>query len=207
MNERYAVVVGVDGSRESQAALRFALADAARRRVGVRVVAAYVPPEYWAVSYGLSALPTLDELDRDSEQVARDALSAVVALEPRLGRVPTELVTLPGPAAKALIDQSRDADLLVLGHRGRGGFKSAVLGSVGLHCVLHATCPVTIVRPRRWPRRSSRRRTPARSSCRSTDASPPRSARRPRRTLPGPSAEDQAAAAAVRRVSAGRRAA
>ncbi len=147
MNERYAVVVGVDGSRESQAALRFALADAARRRVGVRVVAAYVPPEYWAVSYGLSALPTLDELDRDSEQLARDAVSAVVALEPRLGRVPTELVTLPGPAAKALIDQSRDADLLVLGHRGRGGFKSAVLGSVGLHCVLHATCPVTIVRP------------------------------------------------------------
>ena len=68
-------------------------------------------------------------------------------MEPRLGRVPTELVTLPGPAAKALIDQSRDADLLVLGHRGRGGFKSAVLGSVGLHCVLHATCPVTIVRP------------------------------------------------------------
>ena len=51
------------------------------------------------------------------------------------------------PSAKALIDQSRDADLLVLGHRGRGGFKSAVLGSVGLHCVLHATCPVTIVRP------------------------------------------------------------
>ena len=133
MNERYAVVVGVDGSRESQAALRFALADAARRRVGVRVVAAYVPPEYWAVSYGLSALPTLDELDRDSEQVARDALAAVVEVEPRLGRVPTELVTLPGPAAKALIDQSRDADLLVLGHRGRGGFKSAVLGSVGLH--------------------------------------------------------------------------
>ena len=113
----------------------------------MRVVAAYVPPEYWAVSYGLSALPTLDELDRDSEQVARDAVAAVVALEPRLGRVPTELVTLPGPAAKALIDQSRDADLLVLGHRGRGGFKSAVLGSVGLHCVLHATCPVTIVRP------------------------------------------------------------
>ena len=147
MNERYAVVVGVDGSPESQAALRFALADAARRHVGVRVVAAFLPPEYWAVSYGLSALPTLDELDRDSEQVGWDAVAAVVALEPRLGRVPTELVTLPGPAAKALIDQSRDADLLVLGHRGRGGFKSAVLGSVGLHCVLHATCPVTVVRP------------------------------------------------------------
>lgn len=147
MSERYAVVVGVDGSRESQAALRFALVDAARRGVGVRVVAVYVPPEYWALSYGLTVLPTLDELDRDSEQLARDAVAAVVEVEPRLGEVPIELVTLPGPAAKALIDQSRDADLLVLGHRGRGAFKSAVLGSVGLHCVLHATCPVTIVRP------------------------------------------------------------
>ena len=160
MNERYAVVVGVDGSPESQAALRFALVDAARRRVGVRVVAAYVPPEYWAVSYGLSTLPTLDELDRDSEQVGRDAVAAVVADGAPAGPVPTEVVALPGPAAKALIDQARDADLLVLGHRGRGGFKSAVLGSVGLHCVLHATCPVTIVRPRRWPRRRPGSRRP-----------------------------------------------
>jgi nucleotide-binding universal stress UspA family protein len=147
MNERYAVVVGVDGSTASQAALRFALVDAARRGVGVRVVSAFVPPEYWAVSYGLSSLPTLDELAGDCEQVGRDAVAAVVALEPELGEVPVELVALPGPAAKALIEQARDADLLVLGHRGRGGFKSAVLGSVGLHCVLHATCPVTIVRP------------------------------------------------------------
>ena len=72
-----------------------------------------------------------------------------MAAEPRLGAVPTEVVTLPGPAAKALIEQAADADLLVVGHRGRGGFKSAVLGSVGLHCVLHATCPVTVVRPER----------------------------------------------------------
>jgi nucleotide-binding universal stress UspA family protein len=46
------------------------------------------------------------------------------------------------------VDQSRDADLLVVGHRGRGGFGSAVLGSVGLQCVLHATVPVTVVRAR-----------------------------------------------------------
>jgi len=147
MEERFAVVVGVDGSPESQAALRFALKDAARRRTGVRVVSAYVPPEYWAVSYGLSALPTLEDLVRDSTQVGRAAIDAAVADEPGLGAVPVEVTALPGPAAKALIDQARDADLLVLGHRGRGGFKSAVLGSVGLHCVLHATCPVTIVRP------------------------------------------------------------
>ncbi len=149
MKERYAVVVGVDGSPESHAALRFALADAARRGVGVRVVSAYVPPEYWAVSYGLTTLPTLEDLVEESTQVGRAGVSATVAAHPELSSVPTEVVALPGPAAKALIEQSGDADLLVVGHRGRGGFKSAVLGSVGMHCVLHATCPVTIVRPER----------------------------------------------------------
>jgi nucleotide-binding universal stress UspA family protein len=46
-----------------------------------------------------------------------------------------------------LIEQAQAADLLVVGHRGRGGLASALLGSVGLHCVLHAACPVIIVRP------------------------------------------------------------
>jgi len=149
MKERYAVVVGVDGSPESHAALRFALEDAARRGSGVRVVCAFVPPEYWAVSYGLTALPTLEDLVEDCAQVGQAAVDAAVAADPEFGVVPTEVVTPPGPAAKALLEQAADADLLVVGHRGRGGFKSAVLGSVGLHCVLHATCPVTVVRPQR----------------------------------------------------------
>ena len=55
-----------------------------------------------------------------------------------------------GQAAYHFVEgDAKDADLLVLGHRGRGAFRSAVLGSVGLHCVLHATCPVTIVRAER----------------------------------------------------------
>jgi nucleotide-binding universal stress UspA family protein len=149
MKERYGVVVGVDGSPESHVALRFALTDAARRRTGVRVVSAYLPPEYWAVSYGLTTLPTRTDLAEDSAQVGQEAIEAALAAEPGLAVVPTEVVALPGPAAKALIEQAREADLLVVGHRGRGGFKSAVLGSVGLHCVMHATCPVTIVRPER----------------------------------------------------------
>jgi nucleotide-binding universal stress UspA family protein len=149
MKERYGVVVGVDGSPESHAALRFALKDAARRRAGVRVVCAFVPPEYWAVSYSLTALPTLEDLVADSAEVGQEAIDAALAADPEVGAVPTEVVAVPGPAAKALLEQARDADLLVLGHRGRGSFTSAVLGSVGLHCVLHATCPVTIVRPDR----------------------------------------------------------
>ena len=147
MEERFGIVVGVDGSPESHAALHFALKDAIRRRTAVRVVSAYVPPEYWAVSYGLTTLPTLDDLMQESAQVGRDAIDVAETADPESCAVPTEVIAVPGPAAKALIEQAADADLLVVGHRGRGGFKSAVLGSVGLHCVLHAMCPVTIVRP------------------------------------------------------------
>jgi nucleotide-binding universal stress UspA family protein len=151
MGERSTVVVGVDGSPESGVALRFALEDAARRGASVRVVSVYVPPEYWAAAYGLSALPVTEEVVAQHEAVAREAVDAVVADDPALADVPVEVLALPGPPARALIEQARGAELLVLGHRGRGGFASAVLGSVGLHCVLHAACPVTIVRPEYEP--------------------------------------------------------
>jgi nucleotide-binding universal stress UspA family protein len=156
MGERSTVVVGVDGSPESRGALRFALEDAARRGAAVRVVSVYVPPEYWAGAYGLSALPVIEEVVAQHEAVAQQAVDAVVADEAALADVPVEVHALPGPPARALIEQAREADLLVLGHRGRGGFASAVLGSVGLHCVLHATCPVTIVRPEREPAEAPR---------------------------------------------------
>jgi nucleotide-binding universal stress UspA family protein len=60
--------------------------------------------------------------------------------------VPVEVQGIVGSPAKVLLEQACDADLLVLGHRGLGGFASAMLGSVGLQCVLHAQGPVTIVR-------------------------------------------------------------
>jgi nucleotide-binding universal stress UspA family protein len=55
-----------------------------------------------------------------------------------------------GVPAAVLLEAAQDADHVVLGHRGRGWIASAVLGSVGLQCVLHATCPVTVV-PRETP--------------------------------------------------------
>ena len=149
--ESTTVVVGIDGSPESHVALRYALDDARRRGARVRAVTAYLSPEYWAASYGMYALPTIEEVVEDNVVVAREALRAVVAEEPALADVPVDVVALPGAPAKVLIEQSQGAELLVVGHRGRGGFTSAVLGSVGLHCVLHATCPVTVVRPEKEP--------------------------------------------------------
>jgi nucleotide-binding universal stress UspA family protein len=60
---------------------------------------------------------------------------------------PIGVQAVAGSPAAVLLDVARNADLLVLGHRGHGAFSSALLGSVGLQCVLHPTCPVTIVRP------------------------------------------------------------
>ena len=132
-------------------ALRFALEDAHRRSARVKVVTAYLSPEFWAASYGVAALPTIEEVVEDNVTVARDVLKAVVDEAPALGEVPVDVLALPGAPARVLIEQARGAALLVVGHRGRGGFKSAVLGSVGMHCVLHATCPVTVVRPQQEP--------------------------------------------------------
>ena len=151
MEESTVVVVGVDGSPESREALRFALEDAHRRGAQVKAVTAYLSPEYWAASYGLSVLPTIEEVVEDNLTVARDVLRTAVDDAPGLSEVPVDVIALPGAPARVLVEQAQGAALLVVGHRGRGGFKSAVLGSVGMQCVLHATCPVTVVRPQQEP--------------------------------------------------------
>jgi hypothetical protein len=61
------------------------------------------------------------------------------------GAVPVEIRVVQGNPAQVLAEQASEADLLMVGHRGLGGFASACLGSVGLQCVLHAACPVVVV--------------------------------------------------------------
>jgi nucleotide-binding universal stress UspA family protein len=151
MGQQHTVVVGIDVSTGSRAALRYAVEDAARRGTGVLVISALIPPQYWPDAYGLSAPPTIGELKADLRVIARRLVDHVVADRPDLAVVPVELHAIEGQPATVLIEQSRRADLLVVGHRGRGGFTSAVLGSVGLQCVLHAQCPVAVVRPEPEP--------------------------------------------------------
>ncbi|OLT01327.1 hypothetical protein BJF90_32185 [Pseudonocardia sp. CNS-004] len=145
MGEHGTVIVGVDGTEESRAALRYALQDAARRSSRVRAVRAFEPPDNRPGQVGSPRPPTLEELTARLEAGAHAMVESVSA-DPGTGTVPVDVVAIPGFPAKVLVHQTRDADLLVLGHRGRGGLASAVLGSVGLACVRHATCPVTIVR-------------------------------------------------------------
>jgi nucleotide-binding universal stress UspA family protein len=143
------VVVGVDGSPGSRAALEYALEDAARRGARLLAVAAAQLPEYWAMAYGMVAPPPLTEIVAGARVAAQEVVDEVLAARPDLAsRVEVSVDARAGAPGRVLLDAvDGGADVLVIGHRGRGAVSSAVLGSVGLHCVLHATCPVTVVRP------------------------------------------------------------
>jgi nucleotide-binding universal stress UspA family protein len=146
------IVVGVDGSECARTALKFALEEAVRQDARVRVVTAFQPPHEWPVTFGMASgmavPPSPEELAEAAERTARQTVAEVIA---EAGSTAEALLVqvraVPGNLAKVLLDQAADADLLVVGHRGLGGVASACLGSVGLQCVLHATCPLTIVRP------------------------------------------------------------
>jgi nucleotide-binding universal stress UspA family protein len=151
MDERARIVVGVDGSDGSREALRFALEDAARRGGRVEVVWAFQPADWYTlvdVVDGEVALPNDDDITANLEAQARQLVRGIVLEQgAALAAVPVDVVALLGPPGRVLVEQARGAEMLVLGHRGRGGVASVVLGSVGLHCVFHAPCSVTIVRP------------------------------------------------------------
>jgi nucleotide-binding universal stress UspA family protein len=103
----------------------------------------------------MSAPAPLGEVTAGVEKAAQLMVDELRAQRPELADVPVDVRALIGRPAKVLIEQARDAELLVLGHRGRGEFASAVLGSVGLQCVLHAHGPVTVVRAEQLSRRNA----------------------------------------------------
>lgn len=143
------VVVGLDDSPGGRAALAFAVHDAARRGTGVDAVAAFEAPEYWAATFGglhARPVPAIDDVRAAVRAHAERIVAEVCG--PFDGSVPPVAVTaVAGAAGEVLVNAAREADLLVVGTRGHGGFASALLGSVSLYCVLHATCPVTVVHP------------------------------------------------------------
>jgi nucleotide-binding universal stress UspA family protein len=141
------VVVGADGSPAAATAIEYGLRDAARRGAPLRIVAAAQLPQYWAGGYSMPALPAPEEIIDDLRGAVREQLDEVLKAHPQLAAVPVTVEAVIGAPGRVLVEAAAGADELVLGHRGRGAVGSALLGSVGLQCVLHATCPVTIVRP------------------------------------------------------------
>lgn len=138
------VVVGDDGSEGAAHAVRFALEEARRRGTSLHVVRAWsimsstrpsdVPPGF------VATLQEYEEAALAEEQTRIDHL---------LGKdldVPVQVHCVHSPAAQALIAASETADIVVVGSRGLGGFRSLVLGSVAEQCIRHCDGPVIVVR-------------------------------------------------------------
>jgi nucleotide-binding universal stress UspA family protein len=140
------VVVGVDGSPPARAALRAALAAAAERSTGLLVVSSYADDLYWLGGGGV-VVPVVDDVRESTRRLAEDLVAEVRAEVPAAD-VPVTVDVTPEPPAAALVDLSARAQLVVVGNRGRGAVRSALLGSVALHTVTHARCPVLVVHPR-----------------------------------------------------------
>jgi len=132
------IVVGVDGSPSSIAALRWA------RRIGQAVGADLEAVTTWEfpASYGVGAVPLDWRPDVDAAQQLADALTAAFG-SPEPAGITRQI--REGHAAPVLVEASAGAEMLVVGSRGHGGFVGLLLGSVSAYCAEHASCPVVVV--------------------------------------------------------------
>ena len=138
------ITVGVDGSHHAQPALDWAVKEAGIRHAPLTVLAVHeVASNYWT---GHAMTVPADEAGREKAQQAAEAAAAKSAGglgEPKPASVTVRAVN--GLAAQELINASKDADLIVVGARGGGGFAALMLGSVSSQVVHHAACPVVVV--------------------------------------------------------------
>jgi nucleotide-binding universal stress UspA family protein len=135
------IVVGIDGSPGARAALDHALQEARLRGAELRVVGAWqVPAVAYAGGYGAGDPELFTELEQGAWHNVERALN-----DADTTGVETRTVVREGGAANVLLEEAQDADLLVVGSRGLGGFRGLLLGSVGQQCAHHASCPLVIV--------------------------------------------------------------
>jgi nucleotide-binding universal stress UspA family protein len=134
------IVVGIDTSPDAERALRWALDEARLRGAKLELVHAYPTPELTALPMVVT-LPNDEELRAAAESVLDDALEAVGGP----GDVAVVRTVRAGGAASVLVQAAEDADLLVVGARGLGGFRGLLLGSVSQQAVAHSPCPVVVV--------------------------------------------------------------
>ena len=146
------IVVGVDGSEPSLAALRFAAAEARLRGASLTVVHAWIMPVFESVpdpflveySGPIDADPeaTINAMKGAAETVIDEAITE---LGDDLEGLEVERAVIEDRPERALVDAAQNAELLVVGSRGHGRLHDLVLGSVSHYCVQHAQCPVEVV--------------------------------------------------------------
>jgi len=135
---RQRIVVGVDGSKPSIEALRWASRLAGSGTDIIAVMAWELPS-----AYGIAGLPTDWNPEADASKILTEALTEAFG-----DTKPADLrwTVERGHPAKVLLDASKDAEILVVGSRGHGGFVGLLLGSVSAYCAEHARCPVLVAR-------------------------------------------------------------
>jgi len=142
------IVVGVDGSASAEHTLALGFDEAQLRGRGLLAVHSCPMP---MPAYGMD----MPALPYDPDTVWRDAARNLDAIltpwRDKYPAVPVKTLTQPGNAANALVEVSRDAALLIAGSRGHGELAGSLFGSVGLHLLHHAECPVLIVHPGQAP--------------------------------------------------------
>lgn len=155
------IVVGVDGSESSRQALLWAAREAALRDAHLEVIHTYEHKPSWTAYRAEGTMSPADvarlraEMEAATVQMAAHAQGVLDKMLADLASEPIGGYTVEGRAiesshpAETLTQRSRDADMLVVGSRGRGSFRSLMLGSVSQQCAHHADCPVVIIRSAR----------------------------------------------------------
>jgi nucleotide-binding universal stress UspA family protein len=138
------IVVGVDGSPNSERALGWAMQHAGALRASLTVLTVHeVPKSYWG---HIPVVGPADELALQSQRGAATALVEQVATG--LGEAAPASITIravSGFVVEEVVQASSEADMVVLGARGSGGFARLLVGSVSSQVVEHASCPVVII--------------------------------------------------------------
>jgi nucleotide-binding universal stress UspA family protein len=138
------IIVGVDGSCHSRRALEWAVSEAAARHAPLTVLTVHqAVAGYWGGPVPYAGDPELTEQAlKEARRETDDVLGALDAAS----RPPSVTVrAVSGLPAEVLLAAAQDADMLVVGARGAGGFKRLLLGSVGTHLTHHAHCPVVVI--------------------------------------------------------------
>ncbi len=153
------IVVGVDGSRESMAALRWAVEEARHRGARVETVYVFQNTPSWRLYGSQQSPPAERDPDPGGRVMASEDLDephpqglvdGMVDQLVRRDDVEIESVIVEDrDPARVLVERSDGADMLVVGSHGRGSVSEMLLGSVSHQCATHALCPIVIIRPRR----------------------------------------------------------
>ncbi len=134
------IVVGVDGSESSIAALKWAIRQAELTGSTVKALATWSWPTAAALGGGL---PEDFNPEQDTRGALDEAVASAAGAQPQV-RIETEVVE--GSAGQILVAASSQASLLVIGTRGHGQLAGILIGSVSEYCIAHAECPVVVLR-------------------------------------------------------------